>query len=242
MTPTPTTVSDLPTIPTSQATPRLRADVTLYAAADGHVLRVGETHHQVQLHDRDLDALLDALVDGGEPATPLARAALASLVAAGLADLSPAHLTVNGDGALATALHATLVRMGAAVGQGGAPVTALDDDALPADLSPTAPVCWVSGHHVVLSPPAVPALQVAARHRAATRHHGADSRSALRPGGRRVHSAAPVLAPAGLELAAAQVAAELLRPERPSHEAVVIDLTALSVSRHPVLPVPPAPR
>ena len=38
------------------------------------------------------------------------------------------------------------------------------------------------------------------------------------------------------------IAAELLRRERPSHEALTIDLHALTVARRPVLPVPPAPR
>jgi hypothetical protein len=48
--------------------------------------------------------------------------------------------------------------------------------------------------------------------------------------------------PAGIELAAVTIAAELLRRDRPSHEAVTIDLHGLTVTRRPVLPVPPSPR
>lgn len=219
---------------------RLRAGVDLYAAADGHLLRVGDSYHHVRLPSADVADLLDALADGGEPTSPQARAALEALVAAGLADVPPAHLWVDGDGRLAESLRAALTRMGARLAPDGSPVAALDDDRLPDDLP--GPACWVAGHRVVLSPPAVRPVHVAARHLAATRHRGADPRTVPVPGGGGVTSAVPLLASAGLELAAVQVAAELLRPDRPAHEAVAIDLRALTVTRHPVLPVPPAPR
>ncbi|SDD59236.1 hypothetical protein [Nocardioides lianchengensis] len=218
---------------------RLRPGVELYAAADGHLLRVGDTHHHVHLDDAAAAELLDALAEGGDPASGPARAALEALVAAGLVDVPPARLRVDGDGVLAAALRAALTRMGAVVGPGGGRVLARDDDALPADATTA---CWVVGHRVVLSPPAVPAPQVAARRRAATRHRAADPRTAPAAGARRVAAAVPLLGGAGLELAAVQVAAELLRPDRPAHEVVAVDLRALTVSRHPVLPVPAAPR
>lgn len=221
---------------------RLRPDVALYAVEDGHVLRTGDAHHHVHLDPAELTALVAALVDGGEPHSPRARAALGSLVDAGLVDVVPAHLTVAGEGRLAAALRAALVRMGADLGPGGAPVLAVDDDVLPAELPATTPACWVSGHRVVLAPPAVPAAQVAARHRAATGHRETDRQLVRRPDAVGVRSGRPVLAGAGLELAAVQVAAELLRAERAPYEAVVVDLVALTTSRHPVLPVPPAPR
>ncbi|UUW91066.1 hypothetical protein [Pimelobacter simplex] len=228
---------------------RLRPDVALYAVTGGHVLRTGDTHHHVHLDPPELDALVDALVAGREPHPPRARAALASLVAAGLADPQPGRVRVTGTGVLAGALRAALVRMGADTSPDAAPdtspggtlVLALDHDDLPdgGDLGATA--CWVSGHRVLLAPPAVPAGQVAARHHAATLHRDTDRRVARRSGAG-VRSGMPALAGAGLELAAVQVAAELLRAERPAYEVVVVDLVALTTSRHPVLPVPPAPR
>ncbi|GAA1514815.1 hypothetical protein [Nocardioides humi] len=235
-TPTPPSLHRLP------ASVRLRPDVALYATGDGHVLLAGDVHHHVRLDDADLQALLDALLLGDEPRPPQARAALASLVDAGLADPAPVRVDVAGDGVLATALRAALLRMGAGIEAGGTPVAALDDDRPLARLPATTAACWASGHRVVLSPPAVPAAQVAARHRAATVHRDADRRVVPAPGARGVRSAVSALTGAGLELAAVQVAAELLRAERPAHEAVVVDLVALTISRHPVLPVPAAPR
>lgn len=221
---------------------RLRPDVELYAVADGHVLRTGDRHHHVDLAPAELAALVDALVTGGEPRPPRARAALASLVAAGLADPGPGHVSVTGTGVLAGALRAALDRMGADTAAGGVPVLARDDDGLLDVAAPGGAVCWVSGHRVLLAPPAVPAGQVAARHHAATVHRDTDRRVAGRPGGGGVRSSRPALRGAGLELAAVQVAAELLRAERPAYEVVVVDLVALTTTRHPVLPVPPAPR
>lgn len=226
------------------ASARLRPDVVVYAAVDGHVLRVGDTHHQVHLDEPGADALLDALVTGDRPGTDPAAAALAALVAAGLVDPSTPHWTVDGDGRLATAVRGALSRMGA----GAAPepcdraahLLAVDDPD-PAGL-PAGRACWSAGRTVVLAPPAVTARDVAARQRAATRHRETDPRATPRPGGRRVEPAVPALAGAGLELAATLVAAELLRPDPHPHEALVVDLVALTCSRHRVLPLPPAPR
>jgi len=223
---------------TTQQSARLRADVRLYAARKGYVLRVGETHHHVHLTPAEADALLDALVAGDDPGAGTARAALDSLVVAGLVDAPRAHHTVIGDGALAGALRAALVRMDVAVGPGGSPVVALDDDeALP----PDGRTCWISADLVLLAPPGVPARDVAARRRAATAHRDTDPLTRPLRGGRTVISALSV-APAGLELAAVTIAAELLRTDRPTHEAVVVDLLTLTVTRRPVLPVPPGPR
>lgn len=237
--------TDLAELPTSR---RLRPDVTIYETDDGHVLLVGDAHHDLHLADAERDGLLDALAAGplaprdDRDAAPRVRDALASLVDAGLVDPARAHVAVTGSGALATALRSALARMGADTSAGGAPVAAADDAGLLADLPVTTPAAWVEGHRVVLSPPAVPAIHVVARHRAATLHRDTDRRVVRRPGTRGLRSAVPALAGPGLELAAVQVAAELLRADRPSHEVVVIDLVALTTSRHPVLPVPPAPR
>lgn len=226
------------TTPYSQQSARLRADVALYASRDGHVLRVGETHHHVHLAPTDADALLDALVAGGSPDAETARAALDALVDAGLVDPLPAHRCVIGDGALAGALRAALLRMGVRVGPGGSPVVALDgDDALP----PGGDTCWISGDLVLLAPPGVPARDVAARRRAATAHRDTDPLMHPLPAGRSVTSAVSV-PPAGLELAAVTIAAELLRRDRPAHEAITVDLHDLTVTRRPVLPVPASPR
>lgn len=223
-----------------QSTPRLRPGVELYATGDGHLLRVGDACHHVRLGVSDADALLDALVAGGEPASGPARAALAGLVAAGLVDPPVPHVTVVGAGLLAAALQESLVRMGARTTPGGTAVHALDDDALPPGL--TGPACWVSGHRVVLAPPAVTPAAVAARHLAATRHRGSDPATTPAPDGRHVTSSRGPLTPAGLELAAVLVAAELLRAGRAPYDVVTVDLHTLTVGRHPVLPVPPAPR
>lgn len=223
---------------------RLRADVALRSGPDGHLLTVGDSDHHVHLDEPEISALHDALVDGGRPALPRARAALDSMVAAGLVDAAPPRIAVGGPGVLATALRAALERMGAVLADDGTPVLALDDD-IPAvdrpDGGPTA-TCWTVGHRVVLSPPAVPAAQVAARHRAATLHRDADPRVEALPSGRAVRSATPVLGGAGLELAATLVAAELLRTDRAAYEVLAVDLVGLVASRHLVLPVPPAPR
>ena len=222
----------------SQQSTRLRADVALYASRDGYLLRAGETHHHVHLTTTDADSLLDALVDGGRPATGTARSALDALVDAGLVDPVPAHHCVVGDGTLARALGAALSRMGARVGPGGSPVAAADDDAvLPSD----GDACWISGGLVLLTPPGTSARDVAARRRAAMTHRDDDPLTRPLPTGRAVTASAS-LPPAGIELAAVTIAAELLRRERPSHEALTIDLHALTVARRPVLPVPPAPR
>jgi hypothetical protein len=224
-----------PTRPREHST-RLRPDVSLYAARDGHLLRVGDRHHRVHLDPVGADALLDALVRGGTPTVPAAQAALAALAEAGLVDPPPRAVTVAGTGRLAGVLRAALTRMGASL-VGGPTVTALDDEH---DLPATGRACWVADHLVVLAPASVPARDVAARHRAATCHRDADAVTA--PTGRRVVAAAPA---AGLELAAAVVAAELLRPPAPdappAARAVVVDLRTLEVTRHPVLPVPPVP-
>ncbi|MCY7401076.1 MAG: hypothetical protein LH477_08975 [Nocardioides sp.] len=222
----------------SEHSARLRADVALYASRDGHMLRVGETHHHVHLAPRDADALLDALVNGGSPDVETARAALDSLVKAGLVDPLPAHHRVIGDGALAQALRAALMRMGARVGTGGLRVVALDDDAT---LPRGGDTCWISGDLVLLAPPGVPVRDVAARRCAATAHRDTDPLTRPLPTGRTVTSVVSV-PPAGLELAAVTVAAELLRRDRPAHQAVVVDLHDLTVTRRPVLPVPQAPR
>ncbi|MEO9322541.1 hypothetical protein ABFT23_03570 [Nocardioides sp. C4-1] len=207
--------------------PRLRAGVALYAADGGHLLRVDGADHHVHLDDADATALLDALLDGGPPATAPARGALAALVDAGLADAAPTRVSVVGDGRLAGALRAAAGRMGAAG----------DDLVVRADDAPTDDAtCWMSGHRVVLRPPAVPAGDVEARHRAATRHRGV----VVRTGGRGVVGTGDERA--GLELAAVTVVADLRRPDRHPLEAVVVDLDTLVVSRHRVLPVPPAPR
>lgn len=221
---------------TLQQSARLRPDVDLLTGSDGPVLRVGDSHHHVHLDAAEADHLLDALVHGGSPTSPAARSALGALVEAGLVDATPARHTVVGDGSLARAVRAALGRMGGTLGPDGALLTALDDDT---DLPPTGAACWISGGRVLLSPPAVPARDVRARHEAATRHRGTDPRTTPVPGGRVV---VPAPSPAGLELAATLVAAELLRPARPAHEALVVDLRALRATRHPVLPVPPAPR
>lgn len=208
-------------------THRLRPGVALYAAAEGHLLRVDGDDHHVHLDDADATALLDALVDGGSPTTAPARGALDSLVDAGLADVAPALLSVVGEGRLAHALRTATLRMG------------LDGDgrSVQADDAPTAgATCWISGHRVVLKPHAVPACDVEARHSAATRHRAA----AVRPGGRGVAGASD--GRVGLELAAVTVVAELLRGDRHPYEALVVDLHALVVTRHRVLPVPPGPR
>jgi hypothetical protein len=224
----------------NQPSTRLRPDVSLYAVADGHVLRAAGAHHHVHLGPGDADALLDSLVSGGTPTTELAASALASLVDAGLVDPAPAHHVVVDDGVLADALRGALSRMGATVGPGGAPVAALDDPGPDGrELPVSGPACWVDEHLVVLAPPAVPARDVSARRRAATRHRDTDPRTRPLPEGRAVVGAP---SRAGIELAATVVAAELLRRERPAYEAVVVDLHALTVTRHPVLPVPPAPR
>lgn len=221
---------------------RLRADVAIYPAAEGPVLRVGDAHHDVRLEDHEVDALLDALLADHAPTAPRARAALASLVEAGLADPRPTSVAVTGDGSLASAVRGALGRMGVETSSGAAAATvhALDGDTLPDDLGGAA--CWVSGRHVLLSPPAVPARDVVARHRAATLHHDADDRFAPLAGARGIRSALDPLAGPGLELAAVLVAAELLRPDRAPYEVLAIDLVGLTASRHPVLPVPPAPR
>jgi hypothetical protein len=223
---------------TTQHSARLRADVAVYASRDGYVLRVGETHHHVRLAPADADALLDALVVGGSPDPDHARAALDSLIEAGLVDPLPPHHSVTGDGALAGALRAALLRMGVCVGPGGSPVVALDDDD---DLPPRGDACWISGDLVLLAPPGVPARDVAARRCAATAHRDTDPLTRPLSTGRTVTSAVSV-PPAGLELAAVTIAAELLRRDRPAHEAVTVDLHGLAVFRRPVLPVPPAPR
>lgn len=229
------------TIAALPASRRLRPDVALYAAAGGHILRAGDQHHDVHLADTDLDVLLDALVHDHEPTSPAARAALSSLVDAGLADNALTPVAVAGTGRLASALRAALERMGAPSRPGGTPVTVLDDH-LPATFASDHSACWVAGHRVVLSPTAVPAADVAARHHAASRHRSEDPRVAPLADGQGARAAESPLAGPGLELAAVQVAAELLRADRPSHEVVLVDLVALTVSRHPVLPVPPAPR
>lgn len=229
---------------TPPATPstRLRADVVLYAAADGHVLRVGDTHHQVHLDETDATDLLDALVTGDQPRSAPAAGALASLVSAGLVDPVIPRWTVAGEGRLATAVRNALARMGAPASPSGADRTLLAADAPdPLDL-PARRACWSAGRTVVLSPPAVSARDVAARHRAAIRHRETDPRAAPRPGGRRVGPAAPALTGGGLELAATLVAADLLRPDPHPYDALVVDLVALTCSRHRVLPLPPAPR
>lgn len=223
---------------------RLRADVALRPGPDGPLLTVGDVDHHVQLDEAEIAALHDALVDGGRPVLPRASAALDSMVAAGLVDPSPPRIAVGGHGVLAVALRAALERMGAVLTDDGTPVLALDDDALPAGPAADAAtaMCWTIGHRVVLSPPAVPAAQVAARHRAATLHRDADPRIHTVPSGRAVRSATPVLGGAGLQLAATLVAAELLRTDRAAYEVLAVDLVGLVASRHLVLPLPPAPR
>ncbi|GHJ59762.1 hypothetical protein NOK12_22800 [Nocardioides sp. OK12] len=221
-----------------ERSPRLRADVALLTGRDGHLLRVGETHHHVHLARAEGDQLVEALATGATPEGAGARAALEALVDAGLVDPAPAHHTVVGEGLLAEALAAALVRMGSRVGPGGTPVVARDDDS---DLPATGVACWISGDRVLLAPPAVPAVDVAARRRAATAHRDTEPLTRPVPGGRHVASSV-LVPPAGLELAATTVAAELLRRDRPSHEAVTVDLHHLTVARRPVLPVPPEPR
>ncbi|MFB9312282.1 hypothetical protein [Nocardioides plantarum] len=220
----------------AQQSTRLRADVALHATVDGHVLRVGDTHLHVHLSASDAEALLDALVAGGRPTSRPARTALDSLVDAGLVDAPVPHHHVIGDGVLAQAVAGALQRMGATVGPGGTTIAVLDS---PDDLGSPGPACWMDGHLVVLAPPAVTALDVVARRRAATRHRDHDPRVTPVAGGRAV--TAPTSRP-GLELAAAVVAAELLSEDRPAHHAVSVDLRTRSVTRHPVLPVPSAPR
>lgn len=210
----------------------------LYAAVNGYLLRVGRTDHHVHLEQPEADALLDALVTGTEPTSTRAQAALDWLVGSGLVDVGPPRWTVRGNGTLAEALRVALERMGAEIVDNGRAVAALDDEALP-DVADAGRACWITGHLVVLAPADVPARDVAARHRAATRHRDTDPRLRPAPGGRRV--AAPP-STAGLELAAVVVAADLLAPSSSPRSAVAIDLHSLTVTRHPVLPVPTAPR
>lgn len=227
--------------------PRLRPGVRLHETAEGHVLRVarGEDRvdHQVDLAPSEVHALMDALLDGGAPDAPAPRAALDSLVAAGLVDPAPAAYDVRGAGLLATALRGALARAGAALTPDGETVTALDTPPYagekPDPVLRRGVVCWLDDDLALLAPPGVPAVDVAARRRAATRHRDTDPRTRPVPGGRSVTAPTPA---AGLELAAAVVAAELVRGERPAHTAVVVDLGALTVTHRPVLPVPPAPR
>lgn len=224
------------------ASSRLRADVALYSSATGHVLRVGDLLHDVHLDDAAACDLIDALVEGGVPADDRARSALVALAEHGLVDPEPRRLEVVGEGNLASALRAALGRMGAHVGPGGDSVVAADDDALPDGVPPGTVACWVAGPRVVLAPANVPAADVVARYRAATRHAESALPSARASASRGVRSAHPLLSGAGLELAAVQVAAELLRADRVPYEAVAIDLLNLTISRHPVLPLPTAPR
>ncbi|WP_139979907.1 hypothetical protein [Nocardioides litoris] len=228
-----------PTSPTT--TPRLRTDVGLWTVADGHVLRVGRNHHRVHLDDLDAEALLDALADGGNPDSDRARRALDALTTEGLVDPPPPRRTVVGTGPLAAAARGALARAGIDAGDDDdGPLLVAADDPAPGDLptDPGSDACWRTGDLVLLAPPAVSAHDVAARRAAATRHRDHDPALRPVPGGRRL--AGPV-SPAGLHLAAAVVAAELLRPDRAPYDAVAVDLLGLTVTRHPVLPVPPAP-
>lgn len=211
----------------------------LYSTSGGHVLRVGDVHHDVHLDDASVGELVGTLLGAAEPTDDRARGALVAMRDAGLVDTAPGHLTVLGEGVLAGAVRSALRRMGAQVDAGGKQVAVLDDDALPSGLPDDAAACWVVGPHVIFAPDNVSAADVRARFRAA--HTQADQ-PVPEPADAGVRSARSLLEGAGLELAAVLVAAELLRAGRPPYEALMVDLVAVTSSRHPVLPVPPAPR
>lgn len=220
------------------ASGRLRADVALYSTGDGHVLRVGDLQHDVHLDAASAAELIAALRTSAEPAGDRARGALAALRDAGLVDPAPRRIGVAGNGALAAAVRSALGRMGVAVDADRDEVTVFDND-LPSDLPDGAAACWVAGSHVILTPVEVAASDVRARYRAA---HTQMNFPAPEPADAGVRSARPFLSGAGLELAAVQVAVELLRVDRAPYEALLVDLVTLTSSRHVVLPVPPAPR
>jgi hypothetical protein len=230
----------------------LSPNTSIYQARQGYVLRTADDEHlELTLADRDVEQILATLTGGSAPESHRARAALATLVDAG--HVVPANhlprVAVRGQGRIASA---TSVRLGRnaveAAGRADLVVHLSDDDVSPRDVGEVDLVSYRDGITQVITPRAVDVVDVIGRRRACVSH-----RDRIPPhhrpveGGRRLDSSLHPVSDRAADLMGELIVAEIIERQtssgrRADYLLTVLDLRSLTVSRHPVLPIPVAPQ
>jgi hypothetical protein len=230
----------------------LSPNTSIYQARQGYVLRTADDEHfELTLADRDVGQILDTLSGGSVPESLRARKALTALVDAGhvvAADRLP-RVAVRGQGKIASA---TSIRLGGnsvdADGQADLVCHLSDDDVDPRQVGGADLISYRDGITQLITPRAVDVIHVIGRRRACVSH-----RDRIPPhhrpveGGRRLDSMLHPVSDRAADLMSELVVAEIIKRQtsssrRSDYLLTALDLRSLTVSRHPVLPIPVAPQ
>jgi hypothetical protein len=231
---------------------QLSPNTSIYQALQGYVLRTADDQHfELTLRPGDVEELFEVLAGGATPESETVCAALRALIDAGhvVADKSLPLVAVRGRGKIAAATSQRLGRNCVASAHESDLTCHLSDDPVDSGLVGSVDlVSYRDGITQVITPPGVNAADVLARRRACAAHRGR-MQPQYRPldGGHRVnsplHPVSDRAADAIADLIVAEFADRQTAPsERSQYLLTAVDLRSLNVSRHPVLPLPVAPR
>lgn len=222
----------------------------LYQSDSGYVLRTADDEHfALSLDSAEIDELLGALTEDVVPTSARPRAVLTALVGAGhvLGDDPGGTVSafVSGHGRVAAALVALLGRIGTSVVARGDAThrIAISDDGLGTIELDASISCFRDGNLSFVVPAGVRVSDVHARRAASSRHRRRiEDGYTPTPEGRKLMSSRHPVSDRAAEFLAAHVMAEIFCPQAIPHHVTAIDLRSLSVTRHPVLPVPEPPQ
>ncbi len=209
-----------------------------------------DEHFELTLPPADIEQLFEVLAGGAVPASPTASAALSALIDAGHVTAVPAVplVDVRGQGKVAAATSMLLGRRSVSADRGEFVCHLSDDEAVPRDIGEVDLASYRDGITQVITPRAVDVVDVLRRRRACTAHRDR-MQPRFRPvdAGRRIDSSLHPVSDRAAEAIAEAIVAEIAdrtsSPPRRSHYLLTaVDLRSLTVSRHPVLPIPVAPQ
>jgi hypothetical protein len=229
---------------------QLSPNTSIYQARQGYVLRTADDDHfELTLPPTDIEQLLEVLAGGPVPESAAASAALRTLIDAGhvTAGHTVPPVSVRGHGKVAIA---TSKLLGHAVVDAGRAVFTChlsDDEAGSHDVGTVDLVSFRDGITQVITPRAVDVADVLRRRRACTAH-----RDRIQPRfrpveeGRRIDSALHPVSDRAAQSIGEVIVAEIAdrtssSPRRSHYLLTAVDLRTLTVSRHPVLPIPVEP-
>ncbi|HEY9316188.1 hypothetical protein [Williamsia sp.] len=228
---------------------QLSPNTSIYQAHEGYVLRTADAEYfELRLPRGDVEELLAALSDG---VAPESVAALTALIDAGhvVRRKSLPLVVLRGRGRIADATAKLLGRNVATGGRQADLVCHLSDDAVdPDDVGSVDLASYRDGITQVITPRAVDVADIVGRRRASVTH-----RDRIQPrhrpldGGLRLESPLHPVSDRAADVIADLIVAEIADREasstgRAPYLLTAVDLRSLSVSRHPVLPIPVAPQ
>lgn len=238
--------------PTGSEIVQLSPNTSIYQARQGYVLRTAdEQHFELTLSESDIDELLEVLAGDATPHSPTVSAVLDALLDAGhvVSRPDPCHVCVRGNGKIAAATSQRLGRWAMSSSEGAEVICHLSDEAVDvASIGAVDLVSFRDGITQVITPRGVDAADVLDRRRATVLHRDRiEPRYRPVDGGRRVVSAVHPVSDRAADAIADLIVVELAdrrcaAPGRSQYLLTAVDLRSLTVSRHPVLPVPVAPQ